>query len=182
MKKLIILDRDGVINQDSNEYIKSEEEWEAIPGSLDAIVMGLLLSESDQRRHQVGANKMQAACAMTLQHLALSDAGKGPLRSHTGVMTALRTLASVGGSLSDEARRSAAGALFELDETRRSEAVNRAKAVAVVAAGKVGICIAAQHDEQSAVRVRRAGDEPLAAIDDVLVPLPADRGLYIGGI
>ena len=37
MKKLIILDRDGVINQDSNEYIKSEEEWEAIPGSLDAI-------------------------------------------------------------------------------------------------------------------------------------------------
>lgn len=35
--KLIILDRDGVINYDSDEYIKSEDEWKAIPGSLEAI-------------------------------------------------------------------------------------------------------------------------------------------------
>ena len=35
--KLIILDRDGVINYDSDEYIKSPEEWIPIPGSLDAI-------------------------------------------------------------------------------------------------------------------------------------------------
>ncbi len=34
---LIILDRDGVINYDSAEYIKSPEEWIAIPGSLEAI-------------------------------------------------------------------------------------------------------------------------------------------------
>jgi D-glycero-D-manno-heptose 1,7-bisphosphate phosphatase len=34
---LIILDRDGVINEDSIEYIKSPEEWRAIPGSLEAI-------------------------------------------------------------------------------------------------------------------------------------------------
>ncbi len=34
---LIILDRDGVINHESNEYIKSPEEWIAIPGSLKAI-------------------------------------------------------------------------------------------------------------------------------------------------
>jgi D-glycero-D-manno-heptose 1,7-bisphosphate phosphatase len=33
----IILDRDGVINYDSDEYIKSPEEWRPIPGSLDAI-------------------------------------------------------------------------------------------------------------------------------------------------
>lgn len=33
----IILDRDGVINYDSPEYIKSPEEWLPIPGSLDAI-------------------------------------------------------------------------------------------------------------------------------------------------
>ncbi len=37
MKKIIILDRDGVINYDSLEYIKSPEEWIAIPGSLEAI-------------------------------------------------------------------------------------------------------------------------------------------------
>jgi D-glycero-D-manno-heptose 1,7-bisphosphate phosphatase len=36
--KLIVLDRDGVINEDSAEYIKSPDEWRAIPGSLEAIV------------------------------------------------------------------------------------------------------------------------------------------------
>ena len=35
--KLIILDRDGVINEDSDDYIKSPDEWTPIPGSLDAI-------------------------------------------------------------------------------------------------------------------------------------------------
>jgi D-glycero-D-manno-heptose 1,7-bisphosphate phosphatase len=35
--QLIILDRDGVINQDSPDYIKSPEEWIALPGSLEAI-------------------------------------------------------------------------------------------------------------------------------------------------
>ena len=35
--KLVILDRDGVINHDSDEYIKSPDEWKPIPGSLEAI-------------------------------------------------------------------------------------------------------------------------------------------------
>ncbi|MES9884851.1 MAG: D-glycero-beta-D-manno-heptose 1,7-bisphosphate 7-phosphatase [Sedimenticola sp.] len=35
--KLIILDRDGVINVDSDEYIKHPDEWQPIPGSLEAI-------------------------------------------------------------------------------------------------------------------------------------------------
>ena len=35
--KLIILDRDGVINHDSPEYIKSVDEWIPIDGSIDAI-------------------------------------------------------------------------------------------------------------------------------------------------
>lgn len=34
---LVILDRDGVINRDSDEFIKSTEEWQALPGSIDAI-------------------------------------------------------------------------------------------------------------------------------------------------
>lgn len=36
--KLIILDRDGVINQDRDDFVKSPEEWIAVPGSLEAIV------------------------------------------------------------------------------------------------------------------------------------------------
>ncbi|MCA0402986.1 MAG: D-glycero-beta-D-manno-heptose 1,7-bisphosphate 7-phosphatase [Proteobacteria bacterium] len=37
MKKLIILDRDGVINYDSPAYIKSPDEFLPIPGSIEAI-------------------------------------------------------------------------------------------------------------------------------------------------
>ncbi len=35
--KVVVLDRDGVINEDSDEFIKSPEEWVAIEGSLEAI-------------------------------------------------------------------------------------------------------------------------------------------------
>ena len=35
--KLIILDRDGVINYDSDQFIKSPNEWKPLPGSLEAI-------------------------------------------------------------------------------------------------------------------------------------------------
>jgi D-glycero-D-manno-heptose 1,7-bisphosphate phosphatase len=34
---LIVLDRDGVINEDSADYIKSPDEWVPIPGSIEAI-------------------------------------------------------------------------------------------------------------------------------------------------
>ena len=37
--KLVILDRDGVINQDSANFIKNPNEWIAIPGSLEAIAL-----------------------------------------------------------------------------------------------------------------------------------------------
>ena len=37
LPRLILLDRDGVINHDSKNYIKSTEEWAPIKGSLEAI-------------------------------------------------------------------------------------------------------------------------------------------------
>jgi D-glycero-D-manno-heptose 1,7-bisphosphate phosphatase len=46
MTKLIILDRDGVINFDSDQFIKSPEEWKPIPGSLEAIAR---LCQADYR-------------------------------------------------------------------------------------------------------------------------------------
>ena len=35
--RLVILDRDGTINADSDEYVKSADEWVPLPGALDAI-------------------------------------------------------------------------------------------------------------------------------------------------
>ena len=35
--KLVILDRDGTINEDSDEFVKSPNEWRPLPGALEAI-------------------------------------------------------------------------------------------------------------------------------------------------
>ena len=37
--KLVILDRDGVINEDRDDYVKSVDEWIPLPGSLEAIAL-----------------------------------------------------------------------------------------------------------------------------------------------
>lgn len=39
MSKFVLLDRDGVINEDSDAFIKSPDEWLPIKGSLEAIAM-----------------------------------------------------------------------------------------------------------------------------------------------
>ena len=44
--KLVILDRDGTINVDSDQYIKSPAEWKPLPGSLEAIAR---LTQGDWR-------------------------------------------------------------------------------------------------------------------------------------
>jgi D-glycero-D-manno-heptose 1,7-bisphosphate phosphatase len=35
--KLVVLDRDGTINEDRDDYVKSADEWVPLPGALDAI-------------------------------------------------------------------------------------------------------------------------------------------------
>ena len=35
--KLVILDRDGTLNEDRDDYVKSVDEWIALPGALEAI-------------------------------------------------------------------------------------------------------------------------------------------------
>lgn len=37
MARLVLLDRDGVVNYDSPAFIRTPDEWRPIPGSLDAI-------------------------------------------------------------------------------------------------------------------------------------------------
>lgn len=57
---LIILDRDGVINEESHEFIKSPEEWRPIPGSLKAI------AKLKQAGHQVAVATNQSGIARGL--------------------------------------------------------------------------------------------------------------------
>ena len=38
--KLIILDRDGTINEDRDDFVKSPDEWVPIPGALEAAACG----------------------------------------------------------------------------------------------------------------------------------------------
>lgn len=54
---LIILDRDGVINYDSDNYIRSVEQWIAIPGSIAAI------SRLSQAGHSVAIATNQSGLA-----------------------------------------------------------------------------------------------------------------------
>lgn len=35
--KLVILDRDGTINYDRDDYVKSTDEWQPLPGAMEAI-------------------------------------------------------------------------------------------------------------------------------------------------
>ena len=58
--KLIILDRDGVINEDSDAFIKSPEEWTPIHGSLDAI------AQLNQAGYQVAVATNQSGLARGL--------------------------------------------------------------------------------------------------------------------
>ncbi|SFX39756.1 D-glycero-beta-D-manno-heptose 1,7-bisphosphate 7-phosphatase [Marinospirillum alkaliphilum] len=37
MKKILILDRDGVINEDSDAFVKNADEWIPLPGSIEAM-------------------------------------------------------------------------------------------------------------------------------------------------
>lgn len=66
--RLVILDRDGVINYDSAAYIKSPEEWIPIPGSLEAIAA---LTRAD---FTVTVATNQAGVARGLFDLATLDA------------------------------------------------------------------------------------------------------------
>lgn len=79
--KLVILDRDGVINEDSEAFIKSPLEWRPIPGSLEAIAQ---LNQNGYRvvvaTNQSGIGRslfdMQALNAIhTKMHRALASVG-----------------------------------------------------------------------------------------------------------
>jgi D-glycero-D-manno-heptose 1,7-bisphosphate phosphatase len=64
---LVILDRDGVINFDSADFIKSPDEWEPIPGSLEAI------ARLNKARHKVVVATNQSGVGRGLFMMATLD-------------------------------------------------------------------------------------------------------------
>ncbi|WP_275665408.1 HAD-IIIA family hydrolase [Ignatzschineria cameli] len=83
---LVILDRDGVINQDSSAYIKSRDEWIPIPGSLEAMA----------RLHQAG---VKIGIATNQRGIALGLYDHQALEEMHQKMTAL--LSDVGGAIDE---------------------------------------------------------------------------------
>ena len=81
-KGLIILDRDGVINHDSEHFIKNVDEWQPIPGSLQAIAAlteaGFTLAiASNQSGIARGLFDQDALDAMHAKMLGLINAAGG---------------------------------------------------------------------------------------------------------
>lgn len=64
MPKLVILDRDGVINHDSSKFIKSPDEWKPIAGSLEAI------AQLSQHGYRVAVATNQSGLARGLLDMA----------------------------------------------------------------------------------------------------------------
>ena len=76
--KMIILDRDGVINHDSPDFIKSPSEWVPIPGSLEAIAR---LNQAGYRdviaSNQTGiARQLFDMCTLNAIHQKLHDSAQ----------------------------------------------------------------------------------------------------------
>lgn len=80
--KLVILDRDGVINQDSPNYIKTPDEWVALPGSLEAI------AQLNQNGFRVAIATNQSGISRGIYDMATLNAIHDKM---------LRALASFGG-------------------------------------------------------------------------------------
>ena len=66
--KLVILDRDGVINKDSTSFIKNPNEWIPIPGSLEAI------AQLNQHGYRVVVATNQSGIARGLFDMATLNA------------------------------------------------------------------------------------------------------------
>lgn len=77
MTKVILLDRDGVINQDSSDYIKSVDEFLFLPGSIEAIAhltragyrIGIATNQSGLARGYYSEDELSAIHAKMLYHL-----------------------------------------------------------------------------------------------------------------
>ena len=87
MSKIVILDRDGVINHDSPDYIKSPDEWLPISGSLEAIAhlhrAGYIIVVATNQSG-IGRN-LYSVCTLEAIHGKMTEA----IKSHQGELAGI---------------------------------------------------------------------------------------------
>jgi D-glycero-D-manno-heptose 1,7-bisphosphate phosphatase len=74
---LVLLDRDGVINRDSDDYIRGPADWEPIPGSIEAIAslskagyqLAVITNQSGLSRGYFGLDELEAIHAKLYQQV-----------------------------------------------------------------------------------------------------------------
>ena len=74
-KRLVIIDRDGVINRDSDAFVKTLDEWQPLPGSIEAI------AELSRAGYVVGVASNQSGIARGLVTPADLEAMHDELRA-----------------------------------------------------------------------------------------------------
>ncbi len=80
LNKVVFLDRDGTINRDSSDYVKSREEFEFLPGSLEAIkkltvngfVNIVITNQSAVPRNLISLNELESVHNMLTKTVALN--------------------------------------------------------------------------------------------------------------
>lgn len=112
MKKLVVLDRDGVINQDSDNFIRSADEWLPIDGSAEAIArltksgftVAVATNQSGIGRRLLSVTQLDAIHARMCRHIEkaggridkivfcphLPDAGCDCRKPEPGLLTQLQ--------------------------------------------------------------------------------------------
>ena len=113
--KLLILDRDGVINHDSDAYIKSVEEWLPLPGAIEAI------AQLSKAGWTVAIATNQSGIARGYYDIATLDAIHARLRALVAQQADLRECWFVGDSLGDLQAAEAVGSQPVLVKTGKGE-------------------------------------------------------------
>lgn len=80
VERVVVLDRDGVINADSPDYIKSVDEWLPLPGSIEAI------ARLSHQGYRIGIATNQSAISRGLLSLSTLNAIHARLRQLVAVL------------------------------------------------------------------------------------------------
>ena len=102
-------------------------------GLVQVLLHCLVLDDGNPRKGQDGAEALQESCAGVFQELALFEPGATLLRSHAGALDALRRVSEEG---SKTCKERAVAALFELEEEKRMERLQKQASVVDVGSGR----------------------------------------------